>query len=529
MNYEISRGGRIKAAGLSFALFTDPASVYIGHPNAANAAMMTNEYAMLRKSPSEAVRDRFFPRDPATSGTLKSGAGLPRTCITNHQGVGTFLTHNLREDANPNRQLRVDIERQTGYAILEAHLEEQLKKKPSNPQIVQQLKIVRKLFEQGNLPEAQLMYEQLVQMGEEQGIQVKRKADVGREGLFFIRPSVPKFPAEMDPTTHESMRQRGEQLVEQMIEVAHQKRDEFAQTHDLHVKTGKESFPPLYFQVDFLIKPDRSTQISDVELPDVGFFLASLDPKGNPTVADAQKTVTERLESTALSIYKKAFDHHSKSINFITRKAVLENLEDTLEIKEIEVLRNAVEKLGVTTKVISDEDAINMTQDELGILMNVDVESPSFQQLLMKRVEDESVPIYPDPFLLLAQDELTEHPQVSVPRESLDLLNGVFTTAERASNRERAAVQLAAINHFIRQLGMPEDCDIFHMYIPGQPTPVPFYRNDLRGLQIALNYAGNTSSVKLRGISINPDNAVLFDPSEKPMYSMFRYMFNQKV
>jgi hypothetical protein len=531
MSYEISKGGRVKAAGLSFAMFTDPAQGYMTHPTAANAASMINEYAYLRKSPPEEIRDRFFPRDPSTSGMLKNGAGLPRTSITNHQGVGTFSIHNRRDDANPNRPLRVEIERQTGFAILEEHVADQLRRTSGNQrQILQQLERVKRLFAVGDLPGAQLAYETLTSIGVENGIQMKRKADVGREGLFFIRPSILKYPAEIDPFTHEEIQRRGDDLSLEFINLAREKRNEFARKNDLFVdETKKESFPPLYFQADFMVRPDRTFLLSDVGLPDVGFFLADLPHEGNTTIADAAKTVTERLEFTALSIYKKTFDHGSRSVNFITRRAVLENLEDTLEIKEIQVLKNALEKLGVQTKVISDEQALEMSKEELGILMNIDTESPSFQQLLKNRIQDESVPMYPDPFLLLAQNEITEHPQVNVSRTSLDLLNGVFASTERASNDEKAAVQLAAVNHFIRQLGMPEDCDIFHMYVPGQPTPVPFYRNDLRGLQIALNYAGNTSTVKLRGISVSPENAVLFDPSGNPMYTMFRYMFNQHV
>jgi len=529
MNYEMSKGGRVKAAGLSFNMFTDPAAEYLSHPNAGNAAMMTDAYAMLRKSPPDAVRDRFFPRDPSTHGMLKNGAALPRTSITNHQGIGQFLAHNKRDRIQTDKQLRIDIADQTGFAILEAHLEDQINKLQHPFGMYSKIQEVKKLFASGNIPEAQLAYERLILAGNDHGIEVKRNAQVGREGLFFIRPSVPRFPIEIDSTTHDRIQRKGEQLVEIMAETAHQKRKQFAFERGLYPPSNKTDYPPLYFQIDFLIKNDKSFCVSDIGLPDVGLFLTAINSEGNQTVREAQQTVAERLQKISLSIFNKAIEHYSKIISFITRKQVIENNEDTLEIKEIKVLREALEKTGFNTNSISEEQALDMTPDELGILMNVDTSSPGFQSLLKKRVTDESVPIYPDPFLLLAQNELTELPQVVMPRESINLLKSVFTTTERAGNIEKSAVQLAAVERIIRKLGLPDECDIFHMYIPGQPTAIPFYQYDLKGLQIALNYIGDAPEVMLRGIPVNLDNAVLFDPDGQPVYTTFRYMFNQKV
>lgn len=525
----MSRGGRVKAAGLPFCMFTDPAEAYLDHPNAGNAAEMTDTYAALRKSPSDAVRNRFFPRNPSTHGMLKNGAALPRTSIANHQGIGQFLVHNKRGRIQTDNQLRIDIADQTGFAILEAHLESQINRLQHPFDMYSKIQEVKKLFASGDIPEAQLAYERLMLAGDDHGIQVKRTAQVGREGLLFIHPSVPQFPIEIDSTTHDEMQRKGEQLVEIMVETAHQKQKQFAFEQELYPPSNKTDYPPLYFQIDFLMNRDRGFAVSDVGLPDVGLFLTAINSEGNQTVQEAQQTVADRLQKISLSIFNKAIEHNSKTISFITRKPVIENNEDTLEIKEIRVLRDALEKTGFSTNSISDEQALDMTSDELGILMNVDTSSPGFQNLLKKRVTDESVPMYPDPFLLLAQNELTELPQVVMPRESIDLLKSVFTTTERAGNNEKSAVQLAAVERIIRKLGLPDECDIFHMYIPGQPTAIPFYQYDLRGLQIALNYIGDTPEVMLRGIPVNADNAVLFDPNGKPVYTTFRYMFNQNV
>jgi len=526
----MSSGGRIKAAGLPLTMFTDPADAYLNHPNVVNAAMMTDAYFRLRKSPPDAVRDRFFPRDPSTHGMLKNGAALPRTSLTNHQGVGQFLAHQMGDSTKPGIPLRVDISYQTGFAIIEEHLKRHVNNIPFTPfSLYAKMQEVKTHFASGNLHEAQLAYERLIITGQQLGIEVQRTANVGREGFFFIHPSVPKVPAEIDPNTHNQMEQKGKQLIEAMEEIARQKRDEFAYKYGKVPPKTKGNFPPLYTQIDFLIKNDRTIQVSDVGLPDVGFFLTAINHEGNETMRKAQQTVAERLQNVVKSISIKGSEHQSNTICFITRKPVIENHEDTLEIKEIEVLRRVLEKEGYDTKVISEDTAVEMTPQELGILMNVDTSSIGFQNLLKKRIYDESVPIYPDPFLLLAQNELTELPQVAVSKTDIDLFKSVFTATEKASNVEKPAIQLAAVNELIRRTGLPDDCNIIHMLIPGQPTAIPFYRHDLRGLQIALNYATDSPTILMRGIPVNPDNAVLFDPDGKPVYTTFRYMFNQEI
>ena len=198
-----------------------------------------------------------------------------------------------------------------------------------------------------------------------------------------------------------------------------------------------------------------------------------------------------------------------------------------MEIKEIEVLCSALEPLGITTKVISLEQALYLNEDDLGILMNVDTESEAFKKLLEKRIIDESVPIYPDPFLLLAKNELTDHQQITLNKDAIDSLREAFLAVERASNPGKDYTLVAAVNQMLDDRGLPDNCSIFHLYIPGQPTPVPFYRYDTKGILIALNYARNGENVVVRAIPVSPDNAVLFDNDKKPVYSVFRYMFYQ--
>lgn len=524
--FQVSRDGRVKSAGLPFSMFSEPAEPFIAHPSIISASKMTQYYANLRKSPPDAVRDRFFPRDAGTSGMLKTGAALQRTSITTHQGPGQFLVHSLNGNETTERPLHYEIDRQTGFCVLEAHLDKQLASNNYPPNLTSLINQVKYHFSNNDLRSAQLAYEQLIQLAGSYGIAVKRNAQVGREGLFFIHPSIPKSPIYVDQETYKRIFKRGNDLAASFGEIANEKRKILAKSLGI-TPSKKQDFPPFYFQIDFLLQNDGSVEISDVNIPDVGFFLISLDHEGNKTINQAQNTVKPQLGEVVNSIKETAIRHQSKSINLITRRSVLENYEDTLEIKEIEILRSALEPLGITTKVISLEQALELNENDLGILMNIDTESEAFKRILEKRLIDESVPIYPDPFLLLAKNELTDHHQITLNKETIDSLREAFLAVERASNPGKDYTLVAAVNQMFDDSGLPDNCSIFHLYIPGQPTPVPFYRYDIKGIQIALNYAKDAEIVIARAIPVNPGNTVLFDNDKKPVYSVFRYMFHQ--
>ena len=300
-NYQMSTGGRVKAAGLPFSMFSEPAEPYIAQPSIRSASEMTQYYANLRKSPPNAVRDRFFPRDPDTSGRLRTGAALPRTSITNHQGVGQFLVHSLNGNETTKQPLYYKIDRQTGFCILEAHLNKQLVLAGYPRDLNVLLNQVKYHFSNNDLRLAQSAYEQLIQLAGNYGIAVKRNAQVGREGLFFIHPSIPKSPILSDRETHKRIFQRGNDLAASFGEIANEKRMIIANSLGI-TPSKKRDFPPFYFQIDFLLKNDGSVEISDVNIPDVGFFLISLDHEDNETISQAQNTVRPQLGKIINSI-----------------------------------------------------------------------------------------------------------------------------------------------------------------------------------------------------------------------------------
>ena len=111
--------------------------------------------------------------------------------------------------------------------------------------------------------------------------------------------------------------------------------------------------------------------------------------------------------------------------------------------------------------------------------MNLDNQSTEFIELLMDRLTDESVPMYPDPFLLQAKDYLTGHRQVFIGPEQIAEIEHIFDAFGRIGSNYPAksfALNAALNDAFTNILQLPDESDVFHMYIPGQPTPVQFYR-----------------------------------------------------
>ena len=159
--------------------------------------------------------------------------------------------------------------------------------------------------------------------------------------------------------------------------------------------------------------------------------------------------------------------------------------------------------------------------------MNVDTRSQVFNRLIIKRISDETVPIYPDLFLLMAKDKLTDHRQITLEKDQLNSLREAFVAVEKTSTLAKDYVLVSAINQMFHDMGLPDGDVIFHMYIDGQPTPVPFFRYDMRGLQIALNYVKDCEYVIIRAIPIGKNNSILHDENNNAIYSVFRYMFYQ--
>lgn len=505
--YIVQKTGRVKAAGVPMDGLFDAVGSFADSPTVSRAADVTAYFARLRAAPPDEIRDRFFPRDRANKGLFKSSALLLRPILKTDQGPGRFLSFETSKDAEKMGTYRIDSEQ--GYCILEDFFAKQVEKMTNPKEVTDAIIDVRTKFSSGDLREAQLAYERLQLASHAHGIQFERQAKVGRDAMFFIRPNLPVEQIVIP----DHVRQKVASFVQgQLTDFGTTLRADYARDHGLPAPEGP-IYLPIYYQIDAQIAPDGETLVEQIHLPDVGLFLTTLEPFGNRALFEVKRRVKPLEEAVLQAIAATVADCNTQAVTLITRPEVLENLEDTLEIREIAALKDGLTARGLDVSVLSVNRIHELSGT--GILLNVNPHDASFDQLLRFRLDNPDVPIFPDPFLLCARELMSSYKSFSVPRTDLADLQTIVQGGE-------SFTQLLALDHYLTKRGYLGD--VFHIFISSQQTPVACFRFDIRGFQIALNAIHDGDEVRIRSIPINPQRAILFSTDKRPIYSVFRFM-----
>ncbi len=518
-HYDVSSTGRIKAAGVPLDLMFSPGNAYRDNPTVTDANAIRKHFHRLRQSPPDEVRDRFLPRNRGTKDMFRNGPLFTRPILKTDQGAGQFAGFATAEDANGVN--RYHIQKQTGYVIPEKSFFRQLAEHGFPPAIMAQLTALGKTFENGNAHETQMAYKQLQLLCEPLGIQTSNDAKVGREAVFFIRPSQLRNPALVPLDTYRKVEETIRDIGLTFPQIAADAKKRFAAHHGLLVATGR-FYAPAYFQADIQLMADGQACLDQIQLPDVGLFLSALNPNGNVALRDVQVRVEPIKNNVVNSLIKTFRQVSGKKIHLITREEVLAYQEDTLELMEIQVLQEELEKRGVITDIISLEQTVDLSPNDQGLLLNIDPRTEAFQKLLQQRLQDDRTAIYPDPFLLLAVKSMTRYNRRRLNNDQMDGLRAIVGELEPDSSPAKQYTQLRGLNDYLNGLGFADD--VFHLHISSQSTPIACYRYDIRGFQIAANAIHDGDEVEIRAVPISPEKAVLFDNQHRPIYSVFRYM-----
>lgn len=515
--YDIHDAGRVKAAGVPFDTLTEPAAVFVQAGTPAAAAEMAGAFVSLRHAPPEELRDRIFPRNRGTKDQFRSGALLTRPILKTDQGAGQFLSFTA---GNGRESLAYTIATQTGYCIVEPFFQAQLAAVGYPEAVGTELAAVKDHFAVGELHEAQLAYERLQLAAETAGISTAREAAVGRDALFFIRPSLPEAAIRIPQQALEQTRQIIRATADRFAGLAAESRARFAKAFGVEVHRAPY-YPPLYFQADLQLLPDGSGVLDQVHLPDVGLFLTTLDPEGNTALAQVQAATRPLAEAVVDRIAVSAQGAGVRQVFFLTRDEVMNGAEDVLEQREMQAMAGLLAERGITGTALPLSRAAELTPGDMALLLNVDTEAPAFHSLLRRHAAAAGPMVYPDPFLKLAVAEMTGYKRAVLSGEQVSGLRAIVGGVELKGNREGIFRATLALDAYLRRLGIEED--VFHLHIASQKTPVACYRYDLRGMQIALSYIQDGDSVVARNVPISPDRAVLFRQS-RPVYTVFRFM-----
>lgn len=519
VQYNIGQTGRVKAAGVQMGYFFEPVADYRANPTVSGANAVRKYFHQLRHNPSDEIRDRFLPRDKATKDMFRSGPLITRPILKTDQGAGQFTAFDSHEQTDS--RLRYKIQREHGYVVPEVFFLNQLAQHGYPLEIMAQLDQLTHTFQNGTAHETQLEYEKLQILCESDGIQTSQNASVGREAVFFIRPTQTHEPILVPKNTNQKVDALIQELTASFSDLAADAKKRFAYEHGLSVNTDSFS-PPIYFQADVQLMNDGGIALDQLQLPDVGLFLSVLDPKGNPALKNVQNTVIPLKEAVIRSLVKHFKTTRAKKIQLITRREVLEHHEDTLEHLEMQVLCEELKRYGLEIGIIPLEEAGNLSIQEAGLLLNIDTKGEAFLRLLQHRLQDDSIPIFPDPYLLLAANEMTQYKRQVLGKNQLESLDAIVGELESDSSPKKQYTQLRALNDFLNGLGFSDD--VFHIHISSQATPIACFRYDIRGFQIAAKAIQDGDKVEIRSVPISPEQSVLFDGQNHPIYCVFRYM-----
>lgn len=513
----IGNGGRVKSAGVPMDHLFDPGETFINNTAASVAVEIAQQYRSLRHGPPEEIRDRIFPRSGGSKELFRSAALLTRPILKTDQGAGQFLAF---EVGNGDRPLRFSIATQSGYCIEESFFQKQLVQAGYPREIMLELEATKGFFAVGNLKEAQLAYERLQIAAEKNGISTDREADVGRNALFFIRPSVASEPITVSLHVMENVKNLIAEHAGDFSDLAYSYAKHYAQkngftTEKYHYKD------PIYFQADIQIFPDGTCVLDQLQLPDLGLFITTLDPQGNIGVSSVKAVTLPLAEQVIAALDQKIRSEGKDDIYIATRKAVLENDEDVLEQREILAITERLRDAGVKFNVISPDQIHALSKDDFVVMLNVDTASPAYDRILAHQLLIGGPQIYPDPFLKRALDCISGYTRVSLSQEQVTNISHLISSVDLRTNPENSFRATLALDSYLRRLGVDED--VFHVHISSQPTPIACYRYDVRGVQIAMGYVSTKDTVYIRNVPISPDRAVLFH-QERALYNVFRFM-----
>ena len=474
-------GGRIKAAavGMEHLVAKD------------DPVELERHLAELRRNPSQELLEAFFPSDKGRLKQLMRSVGFYRPILKTEQGMaGNFLPFWIDQKRRQTDFILRKIINGELLAVPEIWF-------PHDPGVV---KRVQEQFYQGDFMKVYDILETLD----------TRTAEKGRTPFFFIRPAMTDSPIIFgnDIVT------RVEDAVQRII------KDIVQEAVELEKELSGSPNPSnlIYCQPDIYVLRNGEVAVERVNMPDVGLFLGSIRHPQTKILPQIQDIVIELEKEVCDTIVKVV---SSDFLVLLTRRQVMEQKEDLLEIMEMERIATGLAERGMRTEVRGIHEIGLIPTGTPVLLMNLDYVDTKETETLFKRHSRGEIFCYPNPFVQLVCRKKTGLKTHLIPKRHedkfLQLIGGIAKEKE-GERKFREQLERRLSTNDVRS-------NILHADI-GSET-VPIFRPVLHSWrQLAKRARRNNEREEIRLIEItaNPDT-LLISSSTGPRLHVFRFMF----
>ena len=479
-------GGRVKAASIGLDRF------FAGQ----NGVELDRAITKLRRQPCEHLRRAFFPRTGNELRHMTSGIGLYRPVLKTDQGMpGNFLPFSVDAALERTNLSIRSISFEEGVAISEAW----------NTYSNGMARDIRAAFLPFDLGATYELLQQFETRRAEHG-----RPDKGHRPFMFIRPALPERPIVFG----KDIVARVEHEVLRLLERA------TARAYSLEVLQTGTTRPGnlLYVQPDVYVLADGTVTVEKINCPDVVFFLAGVEAESSSALPHVQMIVRQLGAKVVDTIIEKM----GTKITIVTRDAVITQLEDVLEIREIDFLREALTCAGAIVNVIPASAVDSVETGSRLLLLNLNYGAAETTTLLRRHAAEE-VECFPNPYFQMACDEVTGLQELVLTTG--DKHRELFL--ERASSQPGTDVgiveALRLMDKGLRQGGITGD--ILHVVLETETVPV--LRNALHSWRQLATRAKRPANehgvIRIRSIPARPENLILTS-STGPRLHAFRFM-----
>lgn len=521
-------GGRVKMARQPYSLLYDEqfsgAFIRSGLPE--DALVVADRFKAARKRVRGAIKRDFFPYDTKRiKSFIKGGPALYRGFLKTDQGpAGMFTGFRITENGDNGEIL---ITKVGGLAVPEVFFLDELRDAGVDLDILSE---VKELFMAGDENEARLALERLSIECSQHGIDLNRRASVGRGPFFFIRLAAPENgEVQISHSSTNQIIKITAQLVSRLEAQANLARklvsrgvpieQAIFEAQEAEKLSANQESSIIYFQPDVILRKDGSFVIDRINVPDVVFFLSQIDSQGDKTFCSVQNIVGELGGVVANRLVEEIALSGKQKVVMLTRDEVLDRQEDTLEILEIKALASYLMDKGIKTGVSRLSDVAEIPNEAFVMLLNIHPDNPKFNDLLIKSARGE-LTCYPDPFILSFKEQAHNYPEVHLDSTAVNKLRAIVEPIDYNSPTGTYR-QFMALESFLRRLGFNQE-DIFY-FTDGSGRIAPAFRYDLKSFTHALNDFGNTS-IRMRALDFKPEDAKIVSEHGSHL-AAFRFMF----